>query len=237
MPIQLLTMPERRFALVLLPDPERRTLRFLFRYRGDFHALCWLQVGADGSLYLKGRRRPAGPGIQAEGVSDGRGGFSEITWAEIESAALQNPKVSHHASGIVTAGSTRSNSISPRDVKESTLFRLMDYTHPSRFDVIDPANFRETDIVVPWFDGDAYELFDDRPLTSRVWVAPLRDGHAQVPYIDEIDDAKNGQTGIVVPAKGLKGCQDLTYQIQFFSQTGKWPEMDWTATVKVDGGS
>jgi hypothetical protein len=166
-------------------------------------------------------------------VNDGRGGFSEITWAEIESTAVQNPKVSHHASGIVTAGTNRSKSVSPRDVKEATLFRLMDYAHPSRFDVIDLAHLRETDIVVPWFDGEPYELFDDQPLASRVWVAPLRDGHAPVPYIGDIDHAKKGQTGIVVPAQGLKGCQDLTYQIQFFSQTGKWPEMDWTATLKV----
>ncbi len=233
MPIEFLPMPERRLALLLLPDPERRTLRFLFRYHGDYRALCWLQVGPDGSLYLNRRRKPSGPGIHAEGVTGGRGELSEITWAEIESTAVQNPKVSHHASGIVTAGSTRSESISPRDVKESTLLRSDDYTHPSRFDVIDRANFRETDIVVPWFDGEPYELLDDQPLTSRVWVAPLRDGRAQVPYIDDIDDAKRGQTGIVVPAQGLKGCQDLTYQIQFFSQTGKWPEGDWTLTPVV----
>src|SRR5712692_618789 len=111
MPIQLLTMPERRFALLVLPDPERRTLRFLFGYKGDFRAVCWLQVGADGSLYLNRRRKPSGPGIHAEGVTDGRGGFSEITWAEIDSVEVQNPKVSHHASGIVTTGSGRSKSV------------------------------------------------------------------------------------------------------------------------------
>jgi hypothetical protein len=233
MPIQFLAMPEQRLALLVLPDPERRTLRFLFRYRDEFRAMCWIQIGADGSLYLKGRRKSAGRGIHAEGVNDGYGGFSDITWAEIERTALQNPKVSHHASGIVTAGSTRSKSISPRDVTESTLFRAMDYTHPSRFDVIEPANFRETDIVVPWFDGEPYELLDDRPLTSRVWVAPLREGRAQVPYIEGFEDAQKGQAAIVIPAKGLTDCQDLTYQIQFFNRTGAWPEMDWTATLKV----
>jgi hypothetical protein len=233
MPIEFLAMPERRFGLLLLPDPERRKVRLLFRYKGDFRAMCWLQVGNDGSLYLNRRRMPVGPAINAVGVADGLGGASEYMWAEIESEAVQNRKVSHHASGIVTAGSTRSKSVSPRDVKESTLFRQMDYSHPSRFDVIEPANFRETDIVVPWFDGEPYELFDDQPLASRVWVAPLRGGGAQVPYIHDIDDAKKGQTGIVVPATGLKGCQDLTYQIQFFSQTGKWPEMDGILTLMV----
>lgn len=226
-------MLDRKFALLLLPDPARRTLRLLFRYKDDFRAMCWLQIGSDGSLYLKGRRKPAGPAIHAEGVADGRGGMSDLRWAEIETTTGQNPKISHHASGIVTTGSTRSKSVSPRDVTASTLFRVMDYTHPSRFDVIEPKKFRETDIIVPWFDGEPYELFDDQPLTSRVWVAPLRDGAAQVPYIDDIEDARKGQTGIVVPAKGLKGCQDLTYQIQFFSQAGAWPDHDWTATLMV----
>ncbi len=233
MPIELLTMPERRFALLLLPDPGRRTLRFLFRHQGEYRAMCWLQVGADGSLYLNRRRKPSGPGIHAEAVADGRGGASEVTWAEIESTAIQNPKVSHHASGVVKAGSNRSKSLSPRKVREATLFRQDDYVHPSRFDVIKPANVRETDIVVPWFDGEPYELSDDQSLTSRVWVAPLKGGHAQVPFIEDINAAKKGQTAIVVPAKGLRDCGDLTYQIQFFSQTGKWPEMDWISTLTV----
>jgi len=81
--------------------------------------------------------------------------------------------------------------------------------------------------------GEPYELFDDKPLTSRVWLPPLRGGHAQVPYVDDIDDAKNGQTAIVVPVKNLQDCQDLTYQVQFFNRTGKWPEMDWISTSKL----
>jgi hypothetical protein len=65
--------------------------------------MCWLQIGPDGSLYLNHRRKPAGPGIHAEGVADGRGG-GEIIWAKVESATNENPKVSHHASGLVKAG-------------------------------------------------------------------------------------------------------------------------------------
>jgi hypothetical protein len=115
---------------------------------------------------------------------------------------------------------------------------MQDYSHPSRFDVIRENQMRETDIVVPWYTAEPYELYDDKPLTSRVWVAPLRDGHAQVPYIDDIEDAAKGQTAIVVPAKNRKGCQDLTYQVQFFSTTGKWPDMDWISTSKLsDAGA
>jgi hypothetical protein len=159
--------------------------------------------------------------------------MADLLWVEIESADVQNPKVSHHASGLVKAGSSRSMSINVRDVQESTLFRMQDHSHPSRFDVIPMEQMRETDIVVPWYRGEPYELYDDKPLKSRVWVAPLRDGHAQVPYIDDIDDAKYGQTAIVIPATNLKGCQDLTYQVQFFSTTGKWPDMDWISTSKL----
>ena len=92
---------------------------------------------------------------------------------------------------------------------------------------------RDTDIVLRWFSGQPYELFDDKPLTSRVWIAPLREGHALVPYIHDIEDAWEGQSAIVVPARGLKGCQDLTYQVQFFRRTGKWPEMDFITTSKL----
>jgi hypothetical protein len=44
-------------------------------------------------------------------------------------------------------------------VKESTLFRQHDYSHPSRFDVIKPESVRETDIAVPWFDGQVVNLW------------------------------------------------------------------------------
>jgi hypothetical protein len=233
MPIELLTMRDRRLAVLLLPDPERRVLHFLFRYGDGVRAMAWMQIGADGSLYLNPRRKPAGPGYHAEGVNDGKGGIADITWVEMESAEIENPKVSHHASGVVKTGSHRSMSVNVREVEEATLFRMQDYSHPSRFDVIPENDMRETDIVVPWFTGQPYELFDDRPLTSRVWVGRLRDGHAQVPVIEDIDDAHKGQTAIVVPVKGLKGCPDLTYQIQFFSRTGKWPEMDWITTLKL----
>src|SRR5260370_36568870 len=112
-------------------------------------------------------------------------------------------------------------SVNVREVEEATLFRMQDYSHPSRFDVIPENEMRETDIIVPWFTGQPYELVDDRPLTSRVWVGRLRDGHAQVPVIEDIDDAHKGQTAIVVPANALKSCPGLTYQLQVSSHGGE----------------
>jgi len=234
MSVQLLTNPDRRVAVLLLPDPKRRSLRFLFRYGDDFRAMSWMQVGSDGSLYLNPRRKPAGPGIHAEGVNDGKGGISDITWVEIERTDVVAPKVSHHASGLVKTGSHRSMSVNVRDIQVSTLIRMQDYSHPSRFDVIPQQDLRQTDVVVPWFTGQPYELFDDKALTSRIWVAPLDSGHAQVPVIEDIDDALNGQTAVVVPVQGLDNCQDLTFQVQFFSRSGDWPEMDWITTPKLD---
>jgi hypothetical protein len=54
-----------------------------------------------------------------------------------------------------------------------------------------------------------------------------------MPSPTSLDAAKKGQTAIVVPAQGLRDCHDLTYQLQFFSQPGTWPEMDWTSTLKL----
>lgn len=232
-PIQLLSIPERHLATLILPDPERRALRFLFRYRNDFRVLVWMQIGADGSLYLNPRRKAEGPAYHAEGVTDDKGGIADLFWVELEAADIQNPKVSHHASGLVKAGSSRSMSVSPCDVSEPTLFRMQDYAHPTRYDVMPEEQMRETDIIVPWYSGMPYELYDEKRLTSRVWIAPLRDGHAEVPYIDDIDEAAKGQTAIVVPARNLNDCQDLTYQVQFFTTGGNWPEMDWITTLKL----
>src|SRR2546427_10468479 len=107
MPIQLLTVPDRHVATLLLPDPERRVLRFLFLYGGELRAMAWVQIGADGSLYLNPRRKAAGPAYHAEGVADGKGGMSDLLWGGIESADVQNPKGSDHASGVGEASRSR----------------------------------------------------------------------------------------------------------------------------------
>src|SRR5215469_9832608 len=112
MPIQLLTMPDRRLATLLLPDPEPRVRRFLFLYANDFRAMAWMQIGADGSLYLNPRRKAGGPAYHAKGVADGKCAW---LWVEIESADVQNPKVSHNASGLVKAASSRSITVNALD--------------------------------------------------------------------------------------------------------------------------
>lgn len=63
---------DRRLATLLLPDPERRVRRFLFLYANDFRAMAWMQIGADGSLYLNPRRKASGPAYHAKGVADGK---------------------------------------------------------------------------------------------------------------------------------------------------------------------
>jgi hypothetical protein len=143
-------------------------------------------------------------------------------------------KVSHHPSGWVKGGANMSVSINLRQVEESTLFRQDEYAHPLRFDVTGPEAMKQTDIIVPRLDGQPYELDDEHPLTSRVFVAPLQSGNAQVPIIDDDPNARLGQTAIVVPATNLKGCQDLTFQVQFFSRTGAWPEMSMAAVLRVE---
>jgi hypothetical protein len=85
-----------------------------------------------------------------------------------------NPKLSHHASGVVKGVDPRSSGVSPRSVTANTLFRQDDYAHPSRFAVIAEDNLRRTDVVVPTIDYTPFELDEEKPLTSRIMVAPLK---------------------------------------------------------------
>jgi len=96
MPIQLLTMPDRRLATLLLPDPERRVRRFLQPVPQPTTEGRWSCVSRQ--RYGRGQVRMA-----------------DLLWVEIESADVQNPKVSHNASGLVKAGSSRSMSVNALD--------------------------------------------------------------------------------------------------------------------------
>jgi hypothetical protein len=232
--VPLVVIPERRFVALILPDPGRRVLRFLFRYQGHFHAVCWMTVGGDGSFYLNPRRVPPRPLIHGQGTADGIGGYAELMWDEQDSDDVSHRKVSHHASGRIKAGANMSTSVNLREIERSTLIRQDEYAHPSHFEVIEPELMKQTDIIVPGFDGGPYELDDEHPLTSRAFAAPLQAGNAQVPIIDDDPNARLGQTAIVVPATNLKGCQDLTFQIQFFNRSGEWPDISMAAILRVD---
>jgi hypothetical protein len=96
--------------------------------------------------------------------------------------------------------------------------------HPSRYETFAPETLRETDVLVPAFGGEPYELMENRPLTSRLWVAPLRDGDAKVTVVEEAE--VDAQSTIVLPATNLHDCQDLTFQITFWNYPARpWPEM------------
>ncbi len=236
MPIQVLSIPERGFVALILPDPGRRTLRFLFSYQGELRALCWMNIGADGSLYLNHRFRGATSIFDGAGVADGTGGFSDVSWQEIPVADLDDPtpKISQHASGRTKRAEHRNWSVNVRNVDESVLVRQDEYAHPSRFQVIAPDALRSMDLIVPGQGGGRYEIRDDRPLTSRVYVAPLRERNAQVPLIE--DPAADTQTAVIVPATNLRRCQDLTYQLQFFNRSvgTPWPEISTVAVLNTE---
>lgn len=230
----LVENPLRRFVALVLPDPGRRRLRFVFKLRDTLRAVAWMQVGADGSLYLNPRARPREAIIHASGIADGKGGFSELEVREtpIDELADPNPKVSHHASGIVTGPTSRSRTVSVRKLKEHTLIRQDQYAEPSRFEVVDPGALRSADIIVPTFGGGAFEIKEEHPLASRVFASPLRSGHAEVAMLDE-DTVTEGETVIVIPYTNLTGCQDLTYELHFFpGQPGQWP--NWSFSLVAD---
>jgi hypothetical protein len=220
-------------ALVLPDDVGRRRLRFLFRYQGGLRAMAWMTVGSDGSLYLNPRLH-SNSVFLGSAVADGDGGFNELELEEIDLRDLDdpNPHLSHHASGVVKGADRRSSGVSPRSVTENTVFRQDDYAHPSRFAVIAEHALRATDVVVPTIGYAPFELDEERPLTSRIMVAQLTDGEAQV---TRLDDAPVGaQTALVLPYTNLAGCQDLTYQITFFNgAAGQWPDLTTAAVLKV----
>ncbi len=235
LPFLYVEQVNRRFAgLVLLEDVGRRKLRFLFMYNGQLRAMAWLAVGSDGSLYLNPRLKPHRGLISGSAIADGIGGFTDTDLREVpvESLAEPNPKLSHHASGVVVRADGRSTSLSPRSVTENTLFRQDDYGHPSRFEVIPPPDLRTTDVIVPSVGGVPFELDEGRPLTSRIMVAPLREGEAQVQLIDDVE--VDAQTTIVAPFRNLVGCQDLTYQVTFFNgRPGPWPDITTMAVLDL----
>jgi hypothetical protein len=230
---EVVAIPERNFVALVFANPPKNRLRFLFVYQGRLHAICWMAIGSDGSLYLNPRTTSGEPMRHGVAIADGAGGFSESEWSDAEPAPAdyENPKVSYHASGRTKGGARMSTSIRLREITGPTLVRQDDYQHPSRFEVITEDDLRATDIVVPGQGRAPYELQEDAPLTSRVFVAPLVGGNAQVTLIDDDPNAREGQTAIVVPATGLKDCQDLTYQVQFFNRRGaEWPD---TSTIAV----
>lgn len=231
MGIRFIAAQDGTIAALILPDPGRRTLRFLFAYLGELRAIAWMAVGADGSLYLNHRLSGSNKVISGQGIADGQGGFTDLRLEEGEvPVGIAKPKLSYHASGIVTRADERSHSVSIREVTESTLLRQDRYAHPSRFDVV-RSPLRATDIVVPDGAGQPFTLQDDRPLGSRVFVAPLVDGEAKVPVIDDLPIA--AQTAVVIPCQNLHRCQDITYQLQFFLDPpgSAWPEGSFAAVL------
>src|SRR6266508_4619413 len=103
--------------MVLLDDPRRRRLRFLFPYRGQLRALAWMTVGGDGSLYLNPRRQRDKPLVVGRGINDGAGGYLDLEWQEPQPDSAAKPKVSYHASGVVKGGTHRSRSLNVRAIE------------------------------------------------------------------------------------------------------------------------
>jgi hypothetical protein len=202
----------------MYPDPRR--LRFLFGHHGELRAVAWMKLGTDGSLYMSPRLPDAKEFIHGQGINDGKGGVTSLQLVATPSAEVDpaDRKISYHASGRVRGHRGFTPSVSLRDVEEPTLISQGQYTPSSRFAVVPPHAVRSTDIVVPFLDGKPYELSDDRPLMSRTFVAPLRNGAAQVVVLCDVGEVD--QVALVFPGVSLRGCQDLSYQITFFVGEG-----------------
>jgi hypothetical protein len=131
-------------------------------------------------------------------------------------------KISYHSSGWVKGYGNFDQSINLRNIRERTLIQANQYTRPERYEVIEEDALRSTDIVVPAWDQDVFELDDAKPLMCRVFVEPLRVGRAQIGILDRPDTPS--QSALIFPATNLfnerddKPVQDLTYHIHFFNE-------------------
>ena len=236
MTAQFLEFPDRQAVALVLPDPGRRTLRMLFRYGDDFRVMCWVKIGADGSLYLNHTVEMSEKLTHVKAIADGKGGWTtagdvrDVNLSEIDEP---NPKISQHASGVVRRATMRSTSVSFRNLTHLTLIRQDDYMHPSRYRIVPPGALRIADIVVPKYSGDIFMLDEARPLTSRLFVSPLRDGNASMSPVDE--EEVDSQTSVVIPATGLKGCSDLTFQLVFWNHPPRsWPTSAISGILDAD---
>jgi hypothetical protein len=213
-------------AVVLAEDARTRRLRFLAEYDGALRVMAWMTVGRDASLYFNQRVRTTSNKILiGEGIADGDGGYAgelELQEREYDPERELRPKMSYHASGIVTHADRRTASISLRGINELTLIRHEMFANADRYDIVDPARMRKNDIIVP--DPEAprpFRIDASKRLEGRVFVGPLRDGEAQASRDPKLDP----QAAVIVPFQNLEGCQDITVQITLLhGPAGRWPD-------------
>lgn len=223
-----LILEDQHFAALIFPDIRRNRVRFLFSHNTQFKAVVWMMIGSDGSLYLHDRPLPTQqPKIfyKSKGIADGSGGFSEINvphakkWGSLKE---DERKISYHSSGWVKGYGGFDQSVNLRDITERTLIQANQYTKPERYETIQKESLRNTDILVPAWDKDVFELDSTKPLMCRVFVEPLRAGRAQVEVLER--SGIPNQSALIFPATSLlnsrdnKAVQDLTYHIHFFNE-------------------
>lgn len=203
-----------------------------------------MMIGRDGSLYLHDRPSPTQQSKKlytSGGVADGDGSFSAITvpyvkkWTSIKK---DEQKISYHSSGKVKAYGGFYQSINLRKIKERTLIQSNQYTKPERYETIEEDRLKNTDIVVPIWDENVFELNNTNPLMCRVFVEPLRSGGAQIGVLQR--PGLPDQTALIFPATNLlnkldgKTVQDLIYHIHFFNEErGNNPDYTFTSFLRT----
>lgn len=244
MGVQKLVLENQHFVALIFPDIKRDRVRFLFAHNTQLKAVAWMKIGSDGSLYLHDRPSPTQQPktlYKSKGIADGNGSFSEMNvpyskeWTSIEKDVQ---KISYHSSGLVKGYGDFNQSINLRSITERTLIQANQYTKPERYEVIEEYALRNTDIVVPVWDKDVFELDDTKPLMCRVFAEPLRKGQAQIGILER--PGTPSQSALVFPATNLfnkrdnKPVQDLTYHIHFFNEErGNNPDYTFTSFLEA----
>lgn len=244
MGVQKLILKDQHFVALIFPDIKRDRVRFLFAHNTQLKAVAWMMIGSDGSLYLNDRVLPVRQPktlYKSMGIADGNGSFSEMNvpyskkWTDLKE---NERKISYHSSGWVKGYGGFNQSVNLTNIAERTLIQANQYTRPERYEMINEDSLGNTDIIIPAWDKDVFELDNTKPLMCRVFVEPLRSGRAQIGVLER--SGIPSQSALIFPATNLwnsrynHSVQDLAYHIHFFhEERGNNPDYTFTSFLKA----
>ena len=197
-----------------------KTVRICSLYQNKIHALVWVSVGVDGSIYLG---KPGGNSSLKIGESPILNGIATIRYDEgteiSDSSFLKSAKISFHSSGWIKLNISeeglryfRRSFVNPcnYDLVCTVLFQ-----HPSAYKNIETT--RKQDIVL------SYPFDEECPFMCCIYVSPI--GCSKLPLVKDA----NFQMPLILQYRNLVTTFDLTtYDLEmtlvfFHKSESSWP--------------
>lgn len=197
-----------------------KSVRICSIYQDKIHALIWISIGIDGSIYLGRPGAISSLKVGESLISNGSFIVSRDEGTEIsDSSFLKNAKISFHSSGCIKLNISeeglryfRRSFVNPckYDLVCTVLFQ-----HPSAYKYIEIT--RKQDIVLN------YPFDEECPLLCRIYVSPI--GCSNFPLVKDA----SYQMPLILQYRNLKTIYDLTIfdmeisLIFFHKSGGLWP--------------